>query len=212
MKHTLCLSALLMTTSVAALAAPVTYDFTGELNQVILSSINPLLPASPNPNSPLTDSGAQLLNGSPYVVGTITFDPDYTPQSGVPVPVAYSFTLEGFTITHTIAFSPFDTLTVSPTGMQAHLESNMQSTGALFAWSGDVDLNFSGGNVTGGSFNLHGLVDPSNDLLGGSLIGTISSVTPVGVPEPGEFALLVTGLAASIWVTMRRRVAIPVPN
>jgi hypothetical protein len=209
MKHALCLSALLMTTSVAALATPVTYDFTGQLDQVTLAYLNPnpLLPTNPDPNSPLTINGQEFLNGSPYVVGTITFDPDYQKSSHLPVPVTFSVSFEGFTLTHTVFGNTFDTLDFSAeTGLQTHVESHINTTGHLDPTIAEIDLNFDNGSFTDGSFRFAAI--SSGNIFGGSMSGTISSAAPVGVPEPGETALLLTGFAASIFLTMRRRVAV----
>ena len=206
MKHALCLSALLMTTSVTALAAPVTYDFTGELTSISLTyqDASSSLSFNPDPNAPLTIDNTEFLDGNPNVVGTITYDPDFqgtgTPLQ--PVPVTFSFSLEGFTVTRPIGFSGFDTFVSDETSLDTNLESYMQSTGPILPFLSHIDLNLDNGIPTDGTFRFGELTGPN--IILGNMEGTISSLTPVPVPEPGAFALLLTGLA-SIWVTMRRR-------
>lgn len=213
MKRALYLAALLAATSVPAFADPVTYSFTGDMTGALLASSNPLF-SNIDPNSPLVVDGKQFLDGNPLVVGTITFDPDYQASSHLPVPVGLTFTFEGLTITRQASIGAIgvDQLTVDPTtgSMTTHLEGGFSSTG-LNPDRADVTLNFDNGSFTGGTFNFAdiegGLAGPDR-IMGGNFHGVISSVTPVGVPEPGEFALLLTGFAAVIGLSMRRRGAL----
>ena len=205
----------LVTVSATALAAPVTYDFGGTLATVNLFSSNPAFPTSIDPNAPLTFDGTPFFNGNPYVVGTITFDPDYQASSHLPAPITFSFTFEGFTVTRTQAlfFTGIDRLNWSAAGLQTHVESYLTSTGAVGPDRADIALNFDSGNFTGGTFNFADVSGGgSAKVVSGNMKGTIDSLRPVSVPEPSDFALLASGFVAVLALSIRRRTLVRLRN
>jgi hypothetical protein len=205
MKRALALLAL-ATASATTLAAPVSYDFTGTLDSALLFSTNPGFPATIDPNTSLTVDGTQFLNGNPYVVGTITFDPDYQASSHLPAPITFSVSFEGFTVTRTQAlfFTGNDQLNWSATGLQTHVEAELSTNGAVSPDRAEIALNFDSGNFTGGSFNFAD-VSGAGGVFSGDFKGTIDSAVPVSVPEPSELALLAAGLVAMLALSTRRR-------
>lgn len=170
----------LLGASAAALAQPVTCYFGGQIKGVNFVSANPALSGSLSPNTPLIVDGKQYLSGNPYVIGTLTVDPDYVSGSRLPVPVTFSITFEGMTFTRTLKMvnGGEDTFTLSATEMQTHLEAALSSTGIIGADRVNIDLKISNGVLTSGTFTFSDISAPSVVL--GSISGTIYSAVGSG--------------------------------
>jgi hypothetical protein len=170
----------LLGASAAALAQPVTCYFGGQIRSVIFTSENPALSGSLSPNTPLVVDGTQYLSGNPYVIGTLTVDPDYVSGSRLPVPVTFSMTFEGMTFTRTMKMSNGgeDTFNLSATEMQTHLEASMSTTGVFGPDRVNIDLKISNGVVTSGTFTFSDIEGAYVSL--GSISGTIYSAVGSG--------------------------------
>lgn len=192
--------AMMLLSAVPAMAAPITYNLTGTVEQLGRTVLIPVVVGQTIPIIITVDSSfPQTSPGS----GQYSFSLGGNPTVGFIGPLITA-TFDGEDLR-----GLFETISVGPSGLgistfspQAGTGFQLNLIGRLASVGGAFPASIKQASLTSGTFSV-------NQAFGAQVFGYTGIIAGAeAVPEPASAALFGTGVLGLIWSTQRRRAAV----